>query len=63
MRRDGLCRARAAAFRASAQAVRAWEREHPMGLAELLDWIDALRARFGEPRVDRRPWRGSDFRL
>jgi hypothetical protein len=34
-----------------------------VGLDAVLDWIDQLRALFGEPRVDRRVWRGSDFRL
>jgi hypothetical protein len=63
MRRDGLCRARAAAFCAGERAVRAWERDHPRASAAGLDWIEALHARFGDPPVDRRTWRGNDFRL
>jgi hypothetical protein len=51
------------AFRASAEALRHWERAHPVDVAAILDWIDELRRVFGEPPVDRRPWRGSDFRL
>ena len=42
---------------------REWDRAHPTGLAAILDWIEQLRAVFGDPPVDRRPWRGSDFRL
>jgi hypothetical protein len=29
----------------------------------ILNWIDQLRTLFGDPPVDRRPWRGDDFRL
>ncbi len=50
-------------FRRSAEAVEAIEREHPTTLASTLDWIEQLRGLFGDPPVDRRPWRGSDFRL
>lgn len=32
-------------------------------LADVLEWIDALRARFGDPAVDSTPWRGNDLRL
>jgi hypothetical protein len=51
------------AFDASRRAVAAWERAHPVDLAGILDWIDQLRALFGDPPVDQRPWRGDDFRL
>jgi len=63
MRRDGLSPERADAFRAAEQAVADWKRDHPVDLAGALDWIDALRARFGDPPVDRTPWQGDDFRL
>jgi hypothetical protein len=29
----------------------------------VIDFIDQLRALFGDPPVDRTPWRGNDFRL
>jgi hypothetical protein len=63
MRRDGLSSERADAFRDSERAVTSWERDHPVDLADALDWIDALRALFGDPPVDRTPWQGDDFRL
>ncbi|MEB2344075.1 MAG: hypothetical protein OZ948_04995 [Deltaproteobacteria bacterium] len=50
-------------FEASRRAVRAWERAHPLGIEEILDWIDQLRSLFGDPPVDRRPWHGDDFRI
>lgn len=50
-------------FERSQQAVRRWEREHPTTIDSILDWIDQLRAVFGEPAVNREPWRGDDFRL
>ncbi len=50
-------------FDTSRRAVAAWERAHPVDLAGILDWIDQLRALFGDPPVDHRPWRGDDFRL
>jgi hypothetical protein len=34
-----------------------------MGIDDLLDWVDELRAVFGEPPVNRSAWRGSNFRL
>lgn len=50
-------------FQDAARACEAWDRAHPVTLEGALDWIDALRALFGDPEVDRRPWRGDDFRL
>jgi hypothetical protein len=63
LREDGLCEARRRDFQASARATAAWEREHAAGIEAILDWIDQLRGVFGDPPVDRTPWRGSDFRL
>ena len=63
MRADGLSSERRAELREAERAGRAWEVAHPMDLGSVLDWIDALRAAFGEPEVDRTPWRGDDFRL
>ncbi len=62
-REEGLSEERRLAFRASAEAIERWERAHPVGIEEILDWIDQLRAAFGEPPVETRPWRGDDFRL
>ena len=50
-------------LKASARATEAWDRAHPTTLESILDWVDQLRALFGDPPVDRRPWRGGDFRL
>jgi hypothetical protein len=61
LREDGLSSSRRRAFEASARAAAEWERAP--GLEDALDWIDQLRATFGEPPVDRSPWRGNDFRL
>ena len=63
LREDGLSEARREQFRASAAATARWDREHPTDLAGILDWIDQLRAAFGDPPADRRRWRGADFRL
>lgn len=63
MREDGLSAERAEAFRAGDRAAARWDREHPVDLAAVLDWIDELRDRFGDPPVDRTPWPGDDFRL
>jgi hypothetical protein len=62
-RAAALSEAARRAFRASAEATLRWERAHPSDVDGVLDWIDELRRAFGEPPVDRRPWRGSDFRL
>ena len=50
-------------FAASRRAVEAWQREHPVSLPALLAWIDALRAIFGDPPIDRRPTLGDDYRI
>lgn len=63
LRADAASRDRAGDFAASRQAVERWAREHPADLESALAWIEALRRTFGDPPVDRRPWRGSDFRL
>lgn len=62
-RREGLSTARRDAFRAAAQAEGAWDRAHPVDIEGILAFIDQLRALFGDPPVDRAPWRGNDFRL
>ena len=62
-RLEGLSAERRAEFAASARATARWERRHGTDVDAVLDWIDQLRAAFGDPPVDRRPWRGSDFRL
>ena len=65
MRREGLSASAREQFRAAESCTEAWAAEHRprRGLAEALDWIDALRRVFGDPEPDRSPWRGSDFRL
>ena len=63
LREDGLCAERRRAFERAARATGDWDRRHPLDVDAVLDWIDQLRSLFGDPPVDRRPWRGSDFRL
>ena len=63
MREQALSPEAREGFAASRRAVAAWERAHPVDIAGILDWVDQLRALFGELPVDRRPWRGDDFRL
>jgi hypothetical protein len=63
LREDGLAADRQRDFAAAERAVSAWERAHPQGLEGILAFVDGLRALFGDPPVDRRPWRGSDFRM
>lgn len=63
MKEQGLSPEAREGFAASRRAVVAWERAHPAGIAELLDWVDQIRSLFGDPPVDRRPSRGEDFRL
>jgi hypothetical protein len=63
MREQGLSEQSRAAFRGSARAVAAWERANPVDIEEILDWVEQLRQLFGDPPVDRRPWRGDDFRI
>jgi hypothetical protein len=64
MRREGLSPELRREFADAQRAVDEWERGRPRrGLSDLLDWVDELRGVFGEPAVDRRPWKGNDFRL
>lgn len=63
LREGGLSEAARREFRSSARATGAWERAHAPDFEAILDWIDELRALFGDPAVDRTPWRGNDFRL
>lgn len=63
MRADGLSEKVRADFRASTLATERWDRAHPIGLEQILDFIDQLREAFGEPAVETRPWKGNDFRL
>jgi len=62
-RDDALSEAARRDFRASAEATARWEREHPTDVDAILAWIEELRHVFGDPPLDRRPWRGNDFRL
>ena len=63
MREDALSEPARRAFRASAEATARWDRAHPLDVNAILDWIEQLRQAFGDAPVDRRPWRGNDFRL
>jgi hypothetical protein len=63
LRQDGLATDRQRDFAAAARAATHWERAHPQGLEGILAFVDGLRALFGDPPVDRRPWRGTDFRI
>jgi hypothetical protein len=63
MRDDALSDASRRAFRASAEATARWDRAHPLDVNAILDWIEELRMMFGDPKVDRRPWQGNDFRI
>ncbi len=63
LRADGLSETLRREFQASARATAAWEREHGADLEGILEWIEQLRSIFGDPPVDRTPWRGTDFRL
>jgi hypothetical protein len=63
MREDGLSAEMRRQFQASAEATARWDRAHPQDVTDILDWIEQLRQAFGDPPVDRRPWRGNDFRL
>ena len=63
LREDVLSEERRREFDASVRACEAWDRAHPVTLEGVLAWIDQIRAAFGEPQVDRTPWRGDDFRL
>ena len=63
LREDALSATRRADFERSARATERWERAHAADVESILAWIDSLRALFGDPPADRRPWRGDDFRL
>lgn len=62
-RDDALSPATRASFAASESATRAWERANPTSLEGMLDWIDQLRAVFGDAEPDRTRWPGDDFRI
>lgn len=55
MPEDGLSEEIRREFRASAEVTARWDRAHPTDVDGMLDWIDQLRAVFGDPPVDRRP--------
>lgn len=63
LRSDGSSEERRRAFRAAEERAHEWTLTHPIGLEEILDWIDQLRSLFGDPPVDRTPWRTPDLRL
>ncbi|MCC6640468.1 MAG: hypothetical protein IT386_04790 [Deltaproteobacteria bacterium] len=63
LRDDGLSADRRRDFLAAHRAVAAWERAHPQGLDGILSFVEGLRVLFGDPPVNREPWRGDDFRL
>ena len=63
MREDGLSAEIRRQFQASAEATSRWDRAHPLDVNAILDWIEELRMMFGDPKVDRRPWQGNDFRI
>jgi hypothetical protein len=50
-------------FAAAERVCDEWDRAHPTTLEGILDWIEQLRQLFGDPPVDREPWRGDDFKL
>jgi hypothetical protein len=58
---DALSPESRAEWAASARAVEAWDRAHPVSMEAILSFIDQLREMFGEPPVDRTPWRGDKF--
>lgn len=60
---DARSEARRAALLASAEVVREWERAHPLGIEDVLSFVEELRALFGDPPVSTAPWRGRDFRI
>lgn len=63
MLEDGRSQARRENFRSCERAAREWEHQRPHGLDEALAWAQQIRALFGDPTLDLRPWVGSDFRL
>ena len=60
-RDEAMSPAAKAEWQASARAVEAWERAHPVSPDAILSWIDQLREAFGDPPVDRTPWHGNRF--
>ena len=64
LREDGLSPERRRALRESARAGAPVEAlRGGAGIEAILAWVDELRALFGDPPTNLRPWRGSDFRL
>lgn len=63
LREDAFDAARSRDLEASARRCAEWDRAHPVSLEGILDWIEQLRRVFGDPPVDRTPWRGDDFRI
>jgi len=68
MRVDGMSPRIRSDFADAEREIARWEHARgrarsQLGIEDMLAWVDALRAVFGEPEVDRRPWSGSDFRL
>jgi hypothetical protein len=63
LREDGLSAERRRAFADSRAAIARWQGRHPASIESALAWMAELRRAFGDPPVDRRPWRGNDFRL
>jgi hypothetical protein len=63
LREDALSERAREEFRQSDRAVRSWERAAEDGIEAALDWVDQLRALFGDPPVRMEPWRERAFRL
>jgi hypothetical protein len=62
-RAEGLAAGAREEFLRSTRATQRWEQGHRVDVDSILAWIGSLRALFGDPEVDRRPWQGDDFRL
>ncbi len=63
MLEDGRCERRREEFRAAALAQRAWQREHPASLDDLLLFLGDLQAIFGPFATDRPITIDRDMRL
>lgn len=68
MREDGMSPRIRSDFADAKREIARWEHARgrarlQLGIEDMLVWVDALRAVFGEPEVDRRAWVGNDFRL
>jgi hypothetical protein len=64
LREDGVSPERRRALRESSRAGAQIETlRGGAGIEAILAWVDELRAAFGDPPTNLRPWRGSDFRL